>query len=117
MIGFGAGEPDFDTPDFVKEAGIAAIRNNLTRYTDVDGTADVKEAVAFKFRRDNGLTYKRSQISVNSGGKHTLFNALVATVDAGAVIVLDADNKVVYTEQVPEIGQEPDYEKALAALA
>ncbi|PZU60043.1 MAG: aspartate transaminase [Sphingobium sp.] len=79
VIGLSAGEPDFDTPDFVKEAGIEAIRKNLTRYTDVDGTADVKEAVAFKFKRDNGLIYKRSQISVNSGGKHTLFNALVAT--------------------------------------
>lgn len=80
VIGLSAGEPDFDTPDFVKEAGIEAIRKNLTRYTDVDGTADVKEAVAFKFKRDNGLIYKRSQISVNSGGKHTLFNEIGRSV-------------------------------------
>ena len=83
VIGLSAGEPDFDTPDFVKEAGIAAIRGNQTRYTDVDGTAGVKDAVAFKFKRDNGIEYARNQISVNSGGKHTLFNALVATVEAG----------------------------------
>src|SRR3546814_4905224 len=66
VIGLSAGEPDFDTPDFVKEAGIQAIRKNLTRYTDVDGTADVKDAVAFKFKRDNGLLYKRSQIDRTS---------------------------------------------------
>ena len=107
VIGRSAGEPDFDTPDFVKEAGIAAIRNNLTRYTDVDGTADVKEAVMFKFQRDNGLTYKRSQITVNSGGKHTLFNALVATVDAGDEVIIPAPYWVSYPDIVNFAGGTP----------
>src|SRR3546814_1331824 len=83
VIGLSAGEPDFDTPDFVKDAAIAAIRAGQTKYTTVDGTAELKEAIAAKFKRDNGLIYESSQVSVNSGGKHTLFNALVATVDAG----------------------------------
>src|SRR3546814_19296602 len=64
-------------------AAIAAIRAGQTKYTTVDGTAELKEAIAAKFKRDNGLIYESSQVSVNSGGKHTLFNALVATVDAG----------------------------------
>ncbi|NWK97167.1 aspartate transaminase [Sphingobium lactosutens] len=107
VIGLSAGEPDFDTPDFVKEAGIEAIRKNLTRYTDVDGTADVKEAVAFKFKRDNGLIYKRSQISVNSGGKHTLFNALIATVDAGDEVIIPAPYWVSYPDIVNFAGGTP----------
>ena len=65
VIGLGAGEPDFDTPDFVKEAAIAAIRAGQTKYTNVDGTHELKEAIAAKFARDNGLTYTPSQISVN----------------------------------------------------
>jgi aspartate aminotransferase len=82
VIGLSAGEPDFDTPDFVKEAAIEAIRNGQTKYTNVDGTAELKAAIAAKFKRDNQLAYEPSQISVNVGGKHTLFNALVATIPA-----------------------------------
>lgn len=78
VIGLGAGEPDFDTPDFVKEAAIEAIRAGKTKYTNVDGTAELKEAIVAKFKRDNGLDYAVNQISVNVGGKHTLFNAMVA---------------------------------------
>ena len=115
VIGLGAGEPDFDTPDFVKDAGIAAIRNNQTRYTDVDGTVDVKEAVAFKFKRDNGLVYKRSQISVNSGGKHTLFNALIATVDAGDEVIIPAPYWVSYPDIVNFAGGTPVFIEAPAA--
>lgn len=107
VIGLSAGEPDFDTPDFVKEAGIAAIRGNQTRYTDVDGTSAVKDAVAFKFKRDNGLDYGRSQISVNSGGKHTLFNALVATVDAGDEVIIPAPYWVSYPDIVNFAGGTP----------
>src|SRR3546814_14371076 len=80
-----AGEPDFDTPDFVKEAAIEAIRGGQTKYTLVDGTIALKDAIRGKFRRDNGLDYGRDQITVNVGGKHTLFNALVATVDRTSV--------------------------------
>ncbi|MEC7934132.1 MAG: aminotransferase class I/II-fold pyridoxal phosphate-dependent enzyme, partial [Pseudomonadota bacterium] len=115
VIGLSAGEPDFDTPDFVKDAGIAAIRNNQTRYTDVDGTVDVKEAVAFKFKRDNGLVYKRSQISVNSGGKHTLFNALIATVDAGDEVIIPAPYWVSYPDIVNFAGGTPVFIEAPAA--
>ncbi|MGH6633739.1 MAG: aminotransferase class I/II-fold pyridoxal phosphate-dependent enzyme, partial [Sphingopyxis sp.] len=70
VIGLSAGEPDFDTPDFVKEAAIEAIRNGQTKYTLVDGTVALKEAIRGKFRRDNGLEYGLDQISVNVGGKH-----------------------------------------------
>ncbi|MGN6122905.1 MAG: aminotransferase class I/II-fold pyridoxal phosphate-dependent enzyme, partial [Sphingomonas oligoaromativorans] len=90
VIGLGAGEPDFDTPDFVKDAAIEAIRQGKTKYTNVDGTAELKEAIAAKFKRDNGLAYETNQISVNVGGKHTLFNAMVATVDPGDEVIVPA---------------------------
>ena len=115
VIGLSAGEPDFDTPDFVKEAGIEAIRKNLTRYTDVDGTADVKEAVAFKFKRDNGIEYTPKQITVNSGGKHTLFNALVATIDKGDEVIIPAPYWVSYPDIVQFAGGTPVIVIATAA--
>jgi len=107
VIGLSAGEPDFDTPDFVKEAGIAAIRAGQTKYTDVDGTAELKEAVAAKFKRDNGLVYDRSQISINSGGKHTLFNALCATVQEGDEVIIPAPYWVSYPDIVNFAGGTP----------
>jgi aspartate aminotransferase len=107
VIGLSAGEPDFDTPDFVKDAAIAAIRAGQTKYTDVDGTAELKDAVAFKFSRDNGLTYERNQISVNAGGKHTLFNALVATVDVGDEVIIPAPYWVSYPDIVNFAGGTP----------
>ncbi len=107
VIGLSAGEPDFDTPDFVKDAAIAAIRAGQTKYTDVDGTAELKEAIAGKFKRDNGLVYDRSQISVNSGGKHTLFNALVATVDVGDEVIIPAPYWVSYPDIVNFAGGTP----------
>ncbi len=107
VIGLSAGEPDFDTPDFVKEAGIAAIRAGQTKYTDVDGTAELKEAVAAKFKRDNGLVYDRSQISINSGGKHTLFNALCATVEEGDEVIIPAPYWVSYPDIVNFAGGTP----------
>ena len=85
VVGLAAGEPDFDTPDFIKDAAIEAIRAGKTKYTNVDGTPELKAAIVAKFARENGLTYEPSQISVNSGGKHTLFNALVATVEAPSI--------------------------------
>ncbi len=90
VIGLSAGEPDFDTPDFVKEAAIEAIRSGQTKYTLVDGTVALKDAIRGKFRRDNGLEFGLDQISVNVGGKHTLFNALVATVDKGDEVIIPA---------------------------
>ncbi|WP_341209722.1 pyridoxal phosphate-dependent aminotransferase [uncultured Sphingomonas sp.] len=107
VIGLGAGEPDFDTPDFVKEAAIAAIRAGKTKYTNVDGTAELKDAIAAKFKRDNSLDYTPAQITVNVGGKHTLFNALVATLDAGDEVIVPAPYWVSYPDVVQFAGATP----------
>ena len=112
VIGLGAGEPDFDTPDFVKEAAIQAIRDGKTKYTNVDGTPELKAAITAKFARDNGLTYKADQISVNVGGKHTLFNAMVATIDAGDEVVIPAPYWVSYPDVVQFAGGVPVIVKA-----
>ncbi len=115
VIGLGAGEPDFDTPDFVKEAAIEAIRAGKTKYTNVDGTAELKDAIATKFKRDNGLTYAANQISVNVGGKHTLFNALVASVEAGDEVIIPAPYWVSYPDIVNFAGGTPVVIEAGAA--
>ena len=115
VIGLGAGEPDFDTPDFVKEAAIKAIRDGQTKYTNVDGTAELKDAIAAKFLRDNDLTYAASEISVNVGGKHTLFNALVASVDVGDEVVIPAPYWVSYPDIVNFAGGTPVFIKAGAS--
>jgi aspartate aminotransferase len=107
LIGLGAGEPDFDTPDFVKAAAIEAINAGKTKYTNVDGTAELKAAICAKFKRDNGLDYTPAQISVNVGGKHTLFNALVATVDPGDEVVIPAPYWVSYPDIVAFCGGTP----------
>ncbi len=112
VIGLGAGEPDFDTPDFVKEAAIQAIRDGKTKYTNVDGTPELKEAIAIKFKRDNRLDYATNQISVNVGGKHTLFNALVATLDAGDEVIVPAPYWVSYPDVVQFAGATPVIVKA-----
>jgi aspartate aminotransferase len=107
VIGLGAGEPDFDTPEYVQDAAIAAIRGGKTRYTNVDGTNELKEAIRAKFKRDNGLDYALNQISVNVGGKHTLFNALVATVQAGDEVIVPAPYWVSYPDIVQFAGGTP----------
>jgi aspartate aminotransferase len=107
IIGLGAGEPDFDTPDFVKEAAIAAIRAGKTKYTAVDGTPELKAAIQLKFKRDNNLDYGLNQISVNVGGKHTIFNALVATLDAGDEVIVPAPYWVSYPNIVEFCGATP----------
>jgi aspartate aminotransferase len=107
IIGLAAGEPDFDTPDYVKNAAIEAIRAGKTKYTNVDGTAELKAAVAAKFQRDNGLTYAPQEISVNVGGKHTLFNALVATIDKGDEVIIPAPYWVSYPDIVAYAGGTP----------
>src|SRR5437773_4557737 len=84
VIGLGAGEPDFDTPENIKEAAIKAIRDGkASKYTAVDGIAELKAAVSRKFKRENALDYKPSQIIVSTGGKQVLYNALVATLNPG----------------------------------
>jgi len=115
VIGLGAGEPDFDTPDFVKEAAIAAIRAGKTKYTNVDGTPELKEAIAAKFKRDNGLDYTPAQITVNVGGKHTLFNAIVASVDAGDEVIVPAPYWVSYPDVVQFAGGTPVFVECGAA--
>ncbi len=115
VIGLGAGEPDFDTPDFIKEAAIEAIRNGQTKYTNVDGTAALKTAIQNKFLRDNQLNYALNQISVNVGGKHTLFNALVATVEAGDEVIIPAPYWVSYPDIVNFAGGTPIFIEARAA--
>ena len=107
IIGLGAGEPDFDTPDFVKEAAIEAIRRGETKYTAVDGTPALKEAVRGKFKRDNGLDYGLDQITVNVGGKQTIFNALVATIGPGDEVVIPAPYWVSYPDIVAFTGATP----------
>ena len=107
VIGLGAGEPDFDTPDFVKEAAIEAIRRGDTKYTDVDGTPELKNAISGKFKRDNGLSYAPDQITVNVGGKHTLFNAIVATVGPGDEVLIPAPYWVSYPDVVQFAGGTP----------
>ncbi len=115
VIGLSAGEPDFDTPDFVKDAAIEAIRSGQTKYTNVDGTAALKTAIAAKFKRDNGIEYGPKQITVNSGGKHTLFNALVATVDVGDEVIIPAPYWVSYPDIVQFAGGTPVIVMATAA--
>jgi len=100
VIGLGAGEPDFDTPENVKQAGIEAIREGKTKYTNVDGTSELKAAIARKFKRDNGLDYDLTQINVGSGGKHVLYNALMATLDPGDEVVIPAPYWVSYPDMV-----------------
>lgn len=115
VIGLSAGEPDFDTPDFVKDAAIEAIRKGKTKYTNVDGTAELKAAIKAKFKRDNGLDYETSQISVNVGGKHTLFNALVATVEPGDEVIIPAPYWVSYPDIVAFAGGTPVFVEGPAA--
>jgi aspartate aminotransferase len=101
------GEPDFDTPEFVKEAAIAAIRAGETKYTDVDGTPALKKAIQTKFARDNNLHYALDQLTANVGGKQTLFNALVATLDPGDEVVIPAPYWVTYPDIVEYCGAKP----------
>lgn len=98
IIGLGAGEPDFDTPDFVKEAAKAAIDSGDTKYTNVDGTPELKDAIIAKFKRDNDLSYERDQITVGTGGKQVLYNALMASVNPGDEVLIPAPYWVSYPD-------------------
>jgi aspartate aminotransferase len=100
IIGLGAGEPDFDTPVHIQDAGVAAIRGGHTRYTAVEGTNELKDAIIAKFRRDNGLDYDRSQVLVSSGAKQTVFNLCCALLDAGDEAVIPAPYWVSYADMV-----------------
>jgi len=107
VIGLGAGEPDFDTPDHIKAAAKAAIDAGHTKYTAVDGIAELKQAVAAKFSRENGLAYETSQISVATGGKQILYNALMATLNPGDEVIVPAPYWVSYPDMVRMAGATP----------
>jgi aspartate aminotransferase len=100
IIGLGAGEPDFDTPEFVRKAGCDAINGGQTKYTNVDGTPALKDAIIAKFKRDNNLTYARDQVIVGTGGKQVLYNAFMATLDAGDEVIIPAPYWVSYPDMV-----------------
>jgi aspartate aminotransferase len=100
VIGLGAGEPDFDTPVHIAQAGIAAIRAGFTRYTHVEGIDELKDAIIAKFARDNGLTYERSQVLVSSGAKQTIYNLCMAVLDPGDEAVIPAPYWVSYPDMV-----------------
>ena len=90
VFNFAVGEPDFPTPDHIKEAGMAAIRDNITRYTPATGILDLKEAICQKLARDNGLEYAPNQIATTSGGKHALYNLLYVICDEGDEVLVPA---------------------------
>jgi len=115
VISLGAGEPDFDTPDNIKEAAIKAIRDGKTKYTDPDGMIELKEAVVGKFKRENGLDYKTSQIHIAPGGKPVIYNALVATLAPGDEVVIPAPYWVSYPDMVLLAGGEPRFVETTAA--
>jgi aspartate aminotransferase len=127
IISLGAGEPDFDTPAPIAEAGIAAIQQGFTRYTSVEGINELKDAIIAKFKRDNGISYERSQILVSTGAKQTLFNLCMAVIDPGDEVIIPAPYWVSYPDMVlladgspvtPSAGPEQGYKitpKQLAA--
>jgi aspartate aminotransferase len=107
IISLSVGEPDFDTPDNIKEAGIKAIRDGKTKYTNTDGIPELKAAIVAKFERENGLVYKPSQVNVSPGGKAVLYNAFVSTVGPGDEVVIPAPYWVSYPDMVLLAGGEP----------
>ena len=107
VIGLGAGEPDFDTPDNIKKAAIDAIKSGDTKYTAVDGTKDLKEAIIKKFKRENNLNYTIDQITVGAGGKHVIYNLMMATLNKGDEVIIPAPYWVSYPDIVLLAGANP----------
>jgi aspartate aminotransferase len=117
VIGLGAGEPDFDTPQNIKDAAAAAIAAGKTKYTAVDGIAELKQAICAKFRRDNALEYSPAQVTVGTGGKQVLYNALMATLNPGDEVVIPAPYWVSYPDMVLLAGGTPVIAEAQAQTA
>ena len=111
VVGLGAGEPDFDTPEHIKEAAIQAIRDGFTKYTDVDGTPSLKRAVIAKFKRDNGLDYAPDQVLVSVGGKQSFFNLAQALLDPGDEVIIPAPYWVSYPDMALLAGAQPVFIK------
>lgn len=100
IVSFGAGEPDFDTPSHIRDAAKKAIDQGMTRYTAVSGTAELKEAVVHKFKRDNGLDYEKNQVIVGTGGKQVIYNYFLATLNPGDEVIVPAPYWVSYADIV-----------------
>jgi aspartate aminotransferase len=107
VVGFGAGEPDFDTPQHIKDAAIKAIASGFTKYTPSSGIPELREAIAAKFQKENGLTYKPSQIIVSNGGKHSCFNVICATCGPGDEVIIPAPYWLSYPEMAKLVGAKP----------
>ncbi len=104
VVSFGAGEPDFDTPDFIKDAAVTALKAGKTKYTPASGTIELRKAIAEKMKRDNGLDYKPEQIIVNIGGKHSVYEAMQAVLDEGDEVILPVPYWVTYPETIKLAG-------------
>ncbi len=107
VASFGAGEPDFDTPQHIKDACIEALQDGKTKYTPATGIPELKEAVAAKFLLENGLEYEESQISINCGAKHSCYNAILACCDPEDEVIIPAPYWTSYPEMVRLAGAEP----------
>ncbi|MBI5383497.1 MAG: pyridoxal phosphate-dependent aminotransferase [Verrucomicrobia bacterium] len=107
VVGFGAGEPDFDTPDHIKMAAIKALADGFTKYTPSSGIPELRQAIADKFKRENGLTYKPNQIIVSCGGKHSCYNVVIATCQPGDEVIIPAPYWLSYPEMVKLAGAKP----------
>ena len=107
VVGFGAGEPDFDTPQHIKDAAIAALNAGFTKYTPSSGIPELRQAIADKFQRENGLTYKPSQVIVSCGGKHSCYNVILATCEEGDEVIIPAPYWLSYPEMVKLAGAKP----------
>lgn len=107
VVGFGAGEPDFDTPRHIKDAAIKALNDGFTKYTPSSGIPELRQAIADKFKRENGLTYKPSQIIVSCGGKHSCYNIILATCQEGDEVIIPAPYWLSYPEMVKLAGAKP----------
>jgi aspartate aminotransferase len=107
VVGFGAGEPDFDTPQHIKDAAAKALAAGFTKYTPSSGIPELREAIAEKFKRENGLTYKPSQVIVSNGGKHSCYNVVLATCEAGDEVIIPAPYWLSYPEMAKLAGAKP----------
>jgi aspartate aminotransferase len=107
VVGFGAGEPDFDTPQHIKDACAKALADGFTKYTPASGIPELREAIADKFKRENGLTYKPSQVIVSCGGKHSCYNVIIATCEPGDEVIIPSPYWLSYPEMVKLAGATP----------
>ena len=107
VVGFGAGEPDFDTPQHIKDAAIQALNDGFTKYTPASGIPELRQAIADKFQRENGLSYKPSQVIVSCGGKHSCYNVILATCEEGDEVIIPAPYWLSYPEMVKLAGATP----------